>query len=522
MKKKKDPKERFNEFLDRSLGKDFRLSPKVVSVSCLQFGDTGKGKIVDLFAQWANIVVRCTGGDNAGHSVKYGEKEMIFHILPSAMAHEKVLNVIGNGCAVYPKTVDNEIQLAQLKGISCNNLRIALNAHLLLPHQIIFDTLGELKAGKNKIGSTNKGMMPVYKDFVGRRGLFVNDLLNPDMLKEGLRKEIDCANALLAAFDQEAVRTVMQHEHLESGLYYQKNPEAPINFNAVYNQYIAYGRQLQKYIVDTDKLLRESVGKKNILLEGAQGLLLSVKYGTYPFVTSSDCSLAGMADGAGIRERDIDVSFGIFKAYMTRVGRGPFPTEMGGEESDLWCNGGFANREIEEERFPKNDILKNINGDDSFKQGVAVRQVGGEYGATTKRPRRVGWLDLPLLNYALKNQGITHLIMTKGDILTGIKNIKICYRYSYDGPDYKHGELLLRRGTLLRKAIVTPAVLSHCTPFYEVFPGWKKSIRPIRELPKLPNNFWQIVKYIHARVGMPVSVISVGPERDENIYVKFL
>ncbi|MHB8903620.1 MAG: adenylosuccinate synthetase, partial [Patescibacteria group bacterium] len=332
----KDSKERnliekFRLFLWDCFGEEFSRKFKVIAIICLQFGDTGKGKFIHLLAWlWAHIVARTTGGDNAGHTFFHKGKEIILHLLPCGMPFDSkgVINIIGSGVAFYPKAAVDEIKMLLSLGLTCDNLKIALNAKLLLPHHILLDRLGELGAGKEKIGSTGKGIQPCYTDFIARKGLILNDVLNPETFRKKLEHSMKSVQAMLSShvfFGQKEVKEIMFHSHLENGLYYSE--DGILNIEAIIARYVEYGEYLRKYICDTDNFLRNKLGKANILLEGSQGYLLSIDHGTYPYVTSSDCSPAGLAKGAGLRETDIDVSFGIIKGfYETRVGCGPFPT----------------------------------------------------------------------------------------------------------------------------------------------------------------------------------------------------
>lgn len=516
--------ESFRMFLWDWFGEEFGKAFKVIAINCLQFGDTGKGKIVHLLTWlWAHIVVRATGGDNAGHTTIHEGEEMVFHLLPCGIAYDKkgVVNVIGSGTVIYPKSLWDEISLLKSKGMTCNNLMVALNAKLITPDQIFRDRFGELGAGKAKIGTTGKGIGPCYTDFVARKGLVLNDILNPEIFRAKLERAMKTTQemlSLISASDnesaKEAVKSIMSHPHLESGLYYAE--DGTFNVDAIITKYLGYGELLREYIFDTDSFIRSRLGKSNILLEGAQGYLLSVDHGTYPFVTSSDCSPAGLAKGAGLRETDIDLSFGIIKGfYETRVGAGSFPTEMGGKQSDLWCNGP-GTREKETELYPDADI----NDADEMRQGVALRRKGGEYGATTKRPRRTGWLDLVLLRHAL-DSGANHIILTKLDVLTGMKEIKVCYAYRYEGPDYNYGEGILKAGDHILKAKMPAEILEYCVPLYRSFSGWEESIRKAQYVQDLPNNLVRILKYVfeEADVQAKPAIISVGPGPKETIFV---
>lgn len=488
---------------------------KIVAITCGQFGDTGKGKFVDLLAQWADIIARGTGGDNAGHTICLNGQDYIFHLVPSGILYDSYgkINIIGNGTAVYPKTLLQELSLLTTKGLGFNNLRLAWNAKLTLPQHIIIDRLKELKGQGGKIGTTGKGIGPVYADHVARLGLVVGDLLNKDQFVRKLRRNLEDKQKIFAHCDRQALEFIMNHEHLDHGLYYDSRQF--INQEAIIEQYLEYGQELTELIADTDSQLRRARGSSNILLEGAQGLLLSVDYGTYPFVTSSDCSPSGLAKGVGLRESDIGLSLGIIKGfYMTRVGCGPFPTELGGTKSEAWCNNGSTNQEQEQIMF----VEPNINDQDEFNQGVAMRLVGNEYGATTKRPRRTGWLDLPLLRYAVAC-GLTDIIMTKLDVLNEVEVIKLCHHYIYRGPDYSLGETQLKSGDLLMEAIPLAEVLQHCEPVYAFMPGWLKSLGDFDKYQDLPDELKNIVDYVAQQTGINPRILSIGPQREETIFV---
>ena len=512
--------ESFRLFLWDWFGEKFSKAFKVIAISCLQFGDTGKGKFIHLLTWlWAHIVARSTGGDNAGHTFYHKGREIVLHLLPCGMPFDNkgVVNIIGSGVAFYPKAAVDEIKMLLSLGLTCDNLKIALNAKLLLPHHILLDRLGEMGAGKEKIGSTGKGIQPCYTDFIARKGLVLNDVLNPEIFRKKLRASMRSVQAMLSNHGpsgKKVVKEIMSHPHLEDGLYYSE--DGTLNEEAIIAKYIEYGEYLRKYIFDTDEFLRGKLGKANILLEGAQGYLLSIDHGTYPYVTSSDCSPAGLAKGAGLRETDIDLSFGIIKGfYETRVGCGPFPTEMGGKTSASWCNNG-ATKEMEDAAY----INATVNDQNEIRQGVAIRRKGGEYGATTKRPRRTGWLDLVLLRHAL-DSGANNIILTKLDILTGVKEIKVCYAYRYEGPDYNYGAKVLKSGEIILKGIMDPEVLDYCVPLYTTFPGWNKSIKKAKYVLDLPDNLVRILKYIfeEADVRAKPRIISVGPGTEETIFV---
>ena len=487
-----------------------------VAITCRQFGDTGKGKFVDIFAKWADIIARGTGGDNCGHSIQADGKELVVHIIPSGILYDSIgkINIIGSGVVVYPKSVSKELATLREMGLSYNNLKIAYNAKLILPTEIVLDRVRESISGKGKIGSTGKGIGPAYADFVDRQGLMVNDLLNPKLFVQKLRRHLEYKKLILKNCDPDLLKSIMDHEHLESGLYYDK--KEIFNFDAIYETYLSYGDELKDFITDTDTFMQERLGINTILLEGAQGDMLSINHGTYPFVTSSDCTVAGLAQGVGLKESDIDLSLGIIKGfYMTRVGGGPFPTEIGGLESDQWCNGGKANRDNEKMLYTKASAEDRKS---EFHQGVALRMAGNEYGATTKRPRRTGWLDLPLLRYVLGFNS-SDLILTKLDILNDYEEIKIAYAYEYKGFDCYFAGKLIKKGDILRVAIPDSTIMKDCYPVYQRFKGWKSSLSDCKNYESLPSEFKDILQFIINEAEINPLIISIGPDREETIFL---
>ena len=477
-----------------------------LAIVCNQWGDTGKGKIVDFFSGWADIIARGTGGANAGHTIKIGDKTYIFHLIPCGIIYdsEGKTNVIGNGVAFNPRAVLDELKFLNENGLSYNNLKIAYNAKLVLPQHIVMD-----KLERGRIGTTGRGIGPVYTDDVARKGLIVSDMLNKDIFKEKLKENLEDKLKLLSLEDPEAVRREI--EKIEAAFF---KPGEFFDVDAIVEQYTQYGRELREMVIDTDDFMRgaRSEGKR-ILLEGAQGLLLSVKYGTYPFVTGSDCSVQGLANGAGLSERDVDLTLGVVKAfYITRVGKGPFPTELGGKKSAEHCDNEEHTREYEEKKFP--DV--SVNDKDKFRQGVAIRRAGGEYGATTGRPRRVGWLDLPLLRHAIKING-PNIILTKLDVLKGCDEIKICFGYTCAGPDYVLGRKVIRQGELIDVAIPQSEILENCKPQYRTFNGGKTDISRVREYDDLPKEVISPVDYIEAVAKVNIRALSVGAERKQMI-----
>ena len=504
----------------------FLNNMKTLAVVCNQWGDTGKGKFVDYFAEWADIIARGTGGANAGHTIIINDKKYVFHLVPSGIIHDDAgkINIIGNGVAFDPRATLEELSVLEKEKKSFSNLKIAYNAKLILPQHLVMDRITDSKESseesKVKIGTTGRGIGPLYTDHYARTGLIVNDMLNKDIfarkLKENLTDKVRILKQRMEeGLDPEKLKEVMNHKHLENGRFYDS--EKIFNLNAIVETYSNYGNVFRGMIEDTDEFMHSVAGRKKVLLEGAQGLLLSVDYGSYPYVTSSDCSVRGLAKGVGLSEKDIDLTLGIAKAfYMTRVGEGPFPTELGREKSAEFCSS--CTKADEDSKFPD----AKINDSNEFMQGIAIRRTGQEYGATTGRPRRTGWLDLPLLRYARKING-PNIILSKVDVLSDCDEIKICNSYVYEGPDYNTGSMVLSRGNVIDNAFPISEVLKHCRPEglghngYKIFPGWKSDISNIKQYNELPSKFKDIVEFIEEQANVNVKVISVGPEREQTI-----
>jgi len=413
-----------------------------------QWGDEGKAKIVDFLTQYADIIVRFQGGANAGHTVKADDREFIFHLIPSGIMHPNKVCVIGNGVVFDPKQAILEIKDLVAKGISVENrILIAENAHVVLPWHIACDKLKEAKAGKSAIGTTGRGIGPCYSDKVNRHGVRVGDLLN----EQELRTRIED----IAVFRNEEFKKMFGSESID--------PEPVIK------EYLEFGKQLKAYICDTVSYLFESLkNKKQIIFEGAQGTILDVDHGTYPFVTSSN-TVAGYAScGSGVGPTTIDQVIGVVKAYTTRVGNGPFPTELSDEI------------------------------------GEKFREIGGEYGATTGRPRRCGWFDAPVVRKAAAVNGLTHLAITKLDVLDTFKEIKICTSYRLEGKD-----LLYFPNRL--------AQVSLCEPIYETIPGWECSTAKCRSWSDLPPNAQKYLTRISELADVKIGIVSIGAKRDESI-----
>lgn len=493
--------------------KDLLNGIRTLAIVCFQWGDTGKGKFVDLFAEWADIIARGTGADNAGHTIIVNLVKHVMHLVPCGILWDKAgkINVIGSGVAINPAVLLDELAILQHGGLSYNHLKIALNAKLTLPQHILLDRLKE--SGSAKIGTTGRGVGPVFVDHYARIGLIMNDLLNPEVFRKKFKHNLVQHLQQLLQYDTETVRDIMFQPHLDHGSFY--HPETIIDAEAVINRYLEYGRLLRPFICDTDAFMRANVGQKNILLEGAQGLFLSVDKGNYPYVTSSDCSDQGLAKGVGLRDKDLDLVLGIVKAfYMTRVGAGPFPTEFGGKTSADWCSLGGVNEGTENNNYQ----LATVNSEDEFIQGIGVRMAGNEYGATTGRPRRTGWLDLPMLRYAIEHCG-PNTIFTKLDVLSECDIIKLCVEYLYTGPTFNYGLATFNPGDHLQIAIPYAEVMAHCQPVYQEFPGWLCDISQMTSFEELPNLLKQILFFTVLETDVKPRLLSVGPDRNQTIFL---
>ncbi len=410
----------------------------------LQWGDEGKGKIVDVLASKYNVIARFQGGPNAGHSLEFNEVKHVLHTIPSGVFRPETINIIGNGVVIDPVIFMEEIkELLEMNVDIKKNLYISKRAHLILPSHRILDAASEAAKGKTKIGSTLKGIGPTYMDKTGRNGLRIGDIINP-----GFKEKYDFLTnkhkELLKLYDFDS-----NIEEYEAEWF--KGIELIKSFKIIESEH-----EINKYL-DENKL---------VLAEGAQGTLLDIDFGSYPFVTSSNTICAGACTGLGVAPNKIGNVIGIFKAYCTRVGSGPFPTE-----------------------------LENMEGE-------TLRKQGHEFGATTGRPRRCGWLDLPALKYAVMLNGITELVITKADVLTGFETIKVCTHYVLNGQEIEY----------LPYEINEPI-----EPVYKDFKGWKEDISKIKSFNELPQEFKDYLRYIELEVGVPVKVISLGPNRAETI-----
>lgn len=422
----------------------------------LHWGDEGKGKIVDFLAEPAKAVVRFQGGNNAGHTVKIGAELFALHILPSGILRKGKLAIVGNGVIVDPKVLIEEIDNLEKRGFGCAGLRISDRAHLIMPYHVLLDGAEErLRAGK-PVGTTGRGIGPCYSDKVARLGIRMCDLIDEQAFREKLLFAINLKNRVLRAYG------------IEEQLDYEK----------IASEYLAFGKRLGQYITDTVSLLRD-LDRRNakILFEGAQGSLLDIDYGTYPFVTSSNTIAGNISTGSGIPPCSIDRIIGVAKAYTTRVGAGPFPTEL-----------------------PE-------------KEGQELAKAGGEFGTTTGRMRRCGWLDLVVVSHSVRLSGIDSIGLTKMDVLGEMDKIKICDHYTLNGKK-------------IRDLPASLKVLAECTPVYKEFESWGEISEPaMRKIKKgrkgaLPKEMKQYISHIEKSLGIPVSAIGLGKERDRTIVLR--
>ncbi|MBN1141636.1 MAG: adenylosuccinate synthase [Deltaproteobacteria bacterium] len=416
-----------------------------------QWGDEGKGKIVDIYTEYAEDVVRFQGGNNAGHTLVVGNETTVMHIIPSGILHPGKRCLIGNGVVLDPQVFFQEAEKLKAKGYFQNDAQLMIDpaVHIIMPYHRTIDVAREKMAGQRKIGTTGRGIGPAYEDKVGRRGIRLGDLIHPERFAEKLREALPEKNFLLEKF----------------------LGEPPLDEAAIFDEYRLYGEKLRKFLGNTAKVLHDSIAAgNNILLEGAQGTLLDIDHGTYPFVTSSSTVAGGACTGTGIGPCSIDAVIGISKAYVTRVGEGPFPTELKDETGEL------------------------------------LRREGHEYGATTGRPRRTGWLDMVALRKAVQLNGLTGLALTKLDVLNSLATIRICSAYRCDGK-------------LLSEFPTEIGVLQRCEPVFEEVPGWQCDIRAVTDLEQLPPASRDFISKVEKMSGCPVVLVSVGPRRDQTIQI---
>ncbi len=415
-----------------------------------QWGDEGKGKIIDLLTPSFDVVARYQGGHNAGHTVIVKGKKIILHLVPSGILHSGKLCVIGNGVVLDPRAFLEELEELKKYGIKVDdNIAVSKNAHLILPYHSLLEEVCEERRGKRMIGTTRRGIGPSYEDKMARRGIRVGDLLDLDVLKEKIEENVELKNIYFA--------------HFQKPLF---------DARAVYEEYKNYAAQIKKYIKDVSLILDEKMrAGKSVLFEGAQGTLLDIDHGTFPFVTSSSSTAGGVCTGLGVSPRCIDSVMGVAKAYTTRVGSGPFPTEIFDET------------------------------------GKYLSERGNEFGATTGRPRRCGWFDAVAVSYSCRVNGIDRIALTKPDVLDGLDEVQVCVGYKY-------------KGQLLPGYPTESWVLSQVAPQYKTVRGWKEGVGKIRDFSSLPETFKDYIKLIEDHVGARVAIVSTGMERRDTILRK--
>ena len=417
-----------------------------------QWGDEGKGKLVDILTEFAHVIVRFQGGSNAGHTVVVGDKKFIFHQLPSGILHEHKRCIIGNGVVVDPQTLIEEIEEIKGKGFfkSDNALLISEEAQIIMPYHKRIDIARENKRGANKIGTTGRGIGPAYENKMSRLGIRLIDLVEEEIFREKLERNLEEQNFYLTNWLQ----------------------DEGFSFQEIYDQYRALGEKIGRYMANTSLIINREIEEgKDVLFEGAQGALLDVDHGTYPYVTSSNTVAGSACVGSGVGPTKIDKVVGITKAYTTRVGGGPFPAEL---EDEV---------------------------------GNHLREKGAEYGATTGRPRRCGWFDAVVVRHSSRVNGLTDLAVTKLDVLGGLKKIKICTAYKYKG----------------KKIHEFPASLKmqeECDLVYEEVNGWEEDISMVKDLNELPSNAQKYLKIIEQLVGVETCMVSLGNERSQTMMLK--
>ncbi|SHE85889.1 Adenylosuccinate synthetase [Seinonella peptonophila] len=415
-----------------------------------QWGDEGKGKITDYLAERAEVVARYQGGNNAGHTIVFGGTRYKLHMIPSGIFYQHKVCVLGNGMVIHPLALVEELNYLKEHQVDLSNLRISDRAHLIMPYHLQLDQAEEASKGESKIGTTGKGIGPAYMDKAARVGIRVSDLLDPDLFAKKLKRNLEEKNRLLEK------------------VYQQKG----FSFDEIYETYQDAAERIRPYVTDTSVELNDAIDQgRRVLFEGAQGVMLDIDQGTYPFVTSSNPVAGGVCIGSGVGPTKIHQVVGVAKAYTTRVGDGPFPTELHDEV------------------------------------GHQIREVGREYGTTTGRPRRVGWFDSVVVRHARRVSGITGLSLNSIDVLTGLDTLKICTAYHLNGKVIENYPASLDQ-------------LSQCEPIYEELPGWKEDITGVRNLNDLPLAAQHYLERITQLTGIPLTIFSVGPGRDQTIQIR--
>ncbi|KKB37444.1 adenylosuccinate synthase [Bacillus thermotolerans] len=415
-----------------------------------QWGDEGKGKITDFLSENAEVVARYQGGNNAGHTIKFNGVTYKLHLIPSGIFYKDKICVIGNGMVVDPKALVEELKYLHDRNVSTDNLRISNRAHVILPYHLKIDEVEEERKGDNKIGTTKKGIGPAYMDKAARIGIRVADLLDREAFEQKLSRNLEEKNRLLERFYE----------------------TEGFKLEDILDEYYEYGQQIKDYVCDTSVVLNDALDEgRRVLFEGAQGVMLDIDQGTYPFVTSSNPVAGGVTIGSGVGPTKINHVVGVSKAYTTRVGDGPFPTEL------------------------KDEI------------GNQIREVGREYGTTTGRARRVGWFDSVVVRHARRVSGLTDLSLNSIDVLTGIETLKICTAYRY-------------KGEVIEEFPANLNILAECEPVYEELPGWTEDITGCKSLSELPENARHYLERVSQLTGIPLSVFSVGPDRSQTNIVR--
>ncbi|KAB7707607.1 adenylosuccinate synthase [Bacillus aerolatus] len=415
-----------------------------------QWGDEGKGKITDFLSENAEVVARYQGGNNAGHTIKFNNITYKLHLIPSGIFYNDKVCVIGNGMVVDPKALIEELKYLHERNVSTDNLRISNRAHVILPYHLKIDEVEEERKGDNKIGTTKKGIGPAYMDKAARIGIRMADLLDRKAFEEKLTRNLEEKNRLLERFYE----------------------TEGFKLKDILDEYYEYGQQIKQYVCDTSVVLNDALDEgRRVLFEGAQGVMLDIDQGTYPFVTSSNPVAGGVTIGSGVGPTKINHVVGVSKAYTTRVGDGPFPTEL------------------------DNEI------------GRQIREVGREYGTTTGRPRRVGWFDSVVVRHARRVSGLTDLSLNSIDVLTGIETLKICTAYRY-------------KGEVIEEFPANLNILAECEPVYEELPGWTEDITGCKSLSELPENARHYLERVSQLTGIPLSIFSVGPDRSQTNIVR--
>ena len=425
--------------------------PSIVLVGA-QWGDEGKGKITDMLSESVDVVVRYQGGNNAGHTLNHKGQEYKLHLIPSGILYPDKINVLADGLVMDLGVLLGEIEALETRGVDCSNLRISKNAHLIMPYHRVLDQKEEELRGKHKIGTTGRGIGPCYQDKMSRRGIRMMDLYDPEEFEGKLGHTLKYKNLLL--------RNIFDHEGFER--------------DQILEECYEFGRRLKPYVADTSLLVRSAyMDDKTILFEGAQGTLLDIDSGTYPYVTSSHPVAGGATLGTGLGPGEIDRVIGVTKAYTTRVGEGPFPAEILGDV------------------------------------GERIRAAGGEFGTTTGRPRRCGWLDVVALRYAVRVNGLNTLAMTKLDVLDEFDEVRLCVGYRYNGDrinDFSTEFMVLR----------------DCEPIYETMEGWKTDTTEMKTFEELPATLKRYIQEVEKMIRTPISIISVGPERAQTLILRKL